>query len=397
MRKQILHLAVGVVWLPGILCVPCLAMRMVPDRATVEAEAKLIEGMAAVGDVDGLARMLSEGVFPSKEAAAKWLGEIGDERVLPELGELNSRYGGWVLGPVDDDRSGSFAVAFCKIQTRKEPEQARIKALLDLVDGKGPAVPESLEPRKWRINGVLRELPLRLDRNLWVGQCVAAELDKFDDPWITARLRRSENQGISPYAVWRQVRDMDVEAAILCCRQIARDEGGAQRYGAIHCLENFGAESVETLNQLAEEGHGEAIVVLSRWEDDPEIFELLCHHATSTRNSWARWAAVRAVSYVKDPSQEVRSLTVLVEALYDPSESIRRRAATALLNRAYPHKKRYFDQAEDSLRIALRHPDPEVSSRIRQGLTRLGYERLDAVVPDPPAIRTDLEVRSALP
>jgi hypothetical protein len=49
------------------------------------------------------------------------------------------------------------------------------------------------------------------------------------------------------------------------------------------------------------------------------------------------------------------------------------------------------------LLIALRHPDPEVSSRIREGLERLGFEQLDEAVPEPPPIRTDLDARSPLP
>jgi hypothetical protein len=399
MRGQIVHSVLAAVWLSGWLCVPCAALKIAPDRVKVEAEARRIEQMAAARDIDGLVRMLSEGEFPSKEATAKHLSEIGDDRALPELRRLNSVHGGWVFewGSIEEDRSGAFAVAICKIQNREQSEKAQIEALLDLVDGKGPAVPESLEPPKFRMNGVLRETPLRLDRNQWVGECVAAELDRFDDPAIAPRLRRSENQGISPYAVWREVRDMGVEAGIARCVQIARDEGDAQRYGALHCLGRFGPDSVGALDQLAQEGHGEAIVVLSRWKEDPEVFELLCRHATSTRNYWARSKAVDAVSYVSDPSFEVRSLEALVEALYDPSDTIRRRAATALLNRAYPHNKPDFDQVEDSLLIALRHPDPEVSSRIRKGMERLGCERLHEAVPDPPSIRTDLDARSPLP
>lgn len=54
MREQTLRSVVGAVCLTGILCVPCAAMRILPDRAAVEAEAKLIEGMVAGGDVEAL-------------------------------------------------------------------------------------------------------------------------------------------------------------------------------------------------------------------------------------------------------------------------------------------------------------------------------------------------------
>jgi len=399
MREQISRSMVAAVWLSASLCLPCAASKVGPDRIKVEIEAQQIEQMAAAGDIDDLVRMLSEGEFPSKESAARYLGEIGDDRALPELRKLNSAHGGWPSGwgPIEEDLSGTFAVAICKIQTRKQPEKAQIEALLDLVDGKGPGVPESIEPAKARINGVLRELPLRLDRNRWVGRQVAAELDRFDDPSVTPRLRRSENEGISSYAVWREVREMETETAIARCMQIARDEGGAQRFGAIHCLARFDREGDDALDQLAREGHGEAITVLGRRADDPNILAVVYWHLANNRSDLVRLHAVGVLAYGKADILQAKSLTALVEALYDPSDHVRRSAASALSIRAYRNNKQYFDQVEDSLLVALKHPDPQVRTLIRAGLERLSCERLDEPVPEPPPFRTDLDEHSPPP
>jgi len=60
-----------------------------PDlRQRLAAEFEWIEQTYAVGDIDGLVAMLSEGQFASKVLAAKYLGQIGDERALPELDRL---------------------------------------------------------------------------------------------------------------------------------------------------------------------------------------------------------------------------------------------------------------------------------------------------------------------
>jgi HEAT repeat protein len=84
-------------------------------------------------------------------------------------------------------------------------------------------------------------------------------------------------------------------------------------------------------------------------------------------------------------------LQTLVEALYDPQESIRRRAASLLRTIAEGKNGSQLLEYEDDLLIALKHPDKEVRAFTAQTLNRLGSKRLDEQVPDPPEIRTDLK------
>jgi len=86
-----------------------------------------------------------------------------------------------------------------------------------------------------------------------------------------------------------------------------------------------------------------------------------------------------------------------MQALYDPSHSVRRSAAFSLSTRAYGSYKPYFDQIQDSLLAALRHPDADVREYIEKSVARLGYEWSDEQLPEPPAIRTDLPTYSRPP
>ena len=394
MKTEFVRLMVTLSLLAGLLSTTCTALRPAPDKAKIEAEAKQIQQMVAANDITGLIDMLSGGEFPSKVAAAEHLGRLGDQRALPALKQLNKEHGGWMIRGTHEYHSGAFAVAICRILTRDLTKKEQIEALFELLEGRGTAVPEAIEPVRMTVNGVPREIPRRLNNNWDVGKRVAAELDKFDDPSIVSRLRQSENRGASPHAVWMEVRDMATEDAIARCMEIARDEGGAQRYAAINCIDKLGPDSIEALNELATEGHPEAIRVLGRQKEDEKVFDLLCRHLTNNTNSLVRSSAVFPVAYVASDSFRLKSLRTLVEALYDPSQHVRRSAARALSSRAY---RPYFDQIEDSLLVALKHPDANVRGPLLKALERLGCERLEEEVPEPPPIRTDLEERGWLP
>jgi hypothetical protein len=329
--------------------------------------------------------------------AAEHLGKIGDKSALPELERMNEGHGGWVLTEIHHDESGAFAVAICKILTKHLPPEEQIEGLFDLLEGKGPAVPKTAEFTTMIVDGTSKKVKRNLGHNFDVGKRVAAELDKFDDSSIVSRLRKSINKGAAIPAVWMEVREMDTEDAIAQCMKIARDEGGAQGYGAIHCLGKFREDSIDALDQLAIEGHREAITVLGYQKEKSKVFELLCWHLINNKNYFVRLEAVYAVSYVRLKEHRVESLKILVAALYDPSKNIRRNAARALKNRAYKQNKQYFDEIEDSLLIALKHPDVDVRENITTALTRLGCTRLDEEVPKLPEIRTDLEEFSKLP
>lgn len=247
----------------GLLTTSAMASRAL-NKAKIEADAKEVEQMIAAGDVDGLVDMLGRGEFPSKVTAAEHLGDIGYELALSALKGLNKAHGGWVVGEIHEDHSGAFAVAICKILTRNSSTAEQIDALFELLGGKGPAVPESIEPGKMTVNGVLKDVPRRLDSNLFVGRSVAAELEKYDDPAVVVRLRQSTNRGAVETAVWMEVRGMEKEAAIARCVEIAKYEDWEQRWGAIMCLVRFQRDAIEALDELASEGYSDAIEALRK-------------------------------------------------------------------------------------------------------------------------------------
>lgn len=395
MESKFTRFTVVAVLMVGLLSTPSMALRPAPDKAKIEAEAKQIQEMAAVDDIEGLIEMLSIGEFPSKVAAAEHLGEIGDERALPELKRLNKEHGGWVPREVHHDSSGAFAVAICKILMKDLSAEEQIEALFELLQGRGPAVPNSIEPVRITVNGIVKEIPRKLNRNFDVGKRVAAELDKFDDPSIVSRLRQTENQGAAIPAVWMEVRDIDTETAIARCVEIARTEDGAQRYGAIHCLGKFGQDAIDALDELADEGHGEAITVLGYSKKNPEVLELICWHLTNNKNSWVRLGAVNQL--YGDETNRPRVVPALIEALYDPLKFVRRNAAQWLSYAAYYKKTPHLEELEEAMLIALNHPDEDVRKYATEALKRLGSIRIGEEVADPPPFRSDLEVRSSLP
>ena len=102
-----------------------------PKISVLQVEKERIEAMAGTGDVDGLVTMLSEGQFASRVFAAKYLGEIGDERALPEMERLylaaeEKLPEGYTENP--------FAEPIEKIKSRIEPEP-----------GEGVTVPDANE------------------------------------------------------------------------------------------------------------------------------------------------------------------------------------------------------------------------------------------------------------
>lgn len=373
------------------------ASRAPYDKATLEAESKQVAEIAAAGDVDGLIQILTGGLFPSKVLAAEYLGEIGDQSALPTLEGLNEEHGAWTNSfSTGQEYSGAFAVAICRILTRDHSTDEQIEALFELLEGRGPAVPKSAEFTTTTVNNIQQDIHnSRLKRNYDVGKRVAAELDQFDDSTIVERLRQTENRGAAIPAVWMEVREMESADAIARCVEITRDERGAQRYGAIHCLDKFGTDAIDALDQLAKEGHPDAVTVLGYQKENPRVFDLLCWHLLNNNNSQVRWASVSPTAYVQSDNCRLKSLKTLIAALYDSNENIRRNASSLLNSRAYRQNKSYFDQIEESLLIAaLRHPDQEVRGNLMKAVVRLGYEWSDEQVGESPAIRTDIDADS---
>ena len=360
------------------------------DKQRLEAETATIQALVSVGDVEGLIEMLTNGYFPSKVTAAEHLGEIGDERALPELIRLNESNGGWRLYSlrktstrtrrISNRVSGAFAVAICKIKTRTLPEPEQIEALFDLLEGRGPAVPTEEEIGRPSYD---------------VGWRVAVELDRFDDPAIPGRLRQSENRGAAIIAVWMETRDLSVENGIFRCLQIARDEGGAQRYAAIHVLDSYGEAAIEALNLLANDGHGEAINVLGYQKEKQDVLDLICGHLILNTNSHVRWAALLQLHGGQSARPNV--VPTLIRALYDPRELYRREAARILCYAAAQKITPHLEELELAMLIALKHPDDDIRDLALKALENLGSTRIGEAVADSPPLRTDLEVNSKLP
>ncbi len=387
-------------------------MGIVPvDVERIKAEAQAIREMAASGDIDGLIEMLSAGMFPSKVAAAEHLGEVAEERALPVLEKLNKLHGSWLFGAKSvsayyegSRTSGAFAVAICKILTRDLPAEEQVEAWFDVLEGRGPVMPPV--DQLFDLNGtgpvvrapgrdLSKEFPMqKFTSSFDVGKRVAAELSTFDDRSIVARLRQTENRGAAIAAVWMEVRDTGIEQAIERCMEITRNEGGAQQYGAIQCLGRLGEPAIYALDELALEGHAEAISTCDVFGNNPEVLDILCWHLTNNENSRVRLKVISPallepvhLSRFREPSF-IQALTM---ALYDPNELVRRRAAVLLRNAAYEKGKSQLIEYEEELLIALRHPDEEIRPYIAQALKQLGSERLDEKVADPPEIRIDLE------
>ncbi|NIP25542.1 MAG: hypothetical protein GWN67_18420 [Phycisphaerae bacterium] len=383
------------------------ALRIVPmDRERMNVEAKKIREMAAVGDIDGLVATLSAGMFRNKVAAAEHLGEVGDERALPELIKLKERF---ICGLSKDGStvfkndgygyrhgisSGAFAVAICKIMTRNLSVKEQIDAWFELLDD--CIEPEMASKKPYLVLGRHGLLDIPINEFGYgcfdLGKRVAAELEKYNDPSIVTRLRKTENKGAAIAAVWMEVQDMAIAEAIERCVEIAKNEHEAQQYGAIKCLGKLGEDAIFALDDLAMQGHYEAMRTLGYRKENPEVLDIICWHLTNNRNFLVRLLAVSQFSHMNILRyQQPILLQALVEALYDPHEPIRRRAASLLRTIAEGKNKSQLFEYEDDLLIALKHPDKQVRGFTAQTLNRLGSKRLDEQVPDPPEIRTDLK------
>ncbi len=373
------------------------ASKVRPDKAAVEREARKIEQMKTENDIDGLIEMLAHGTFPSKVKAAAYLKDTGECRALPDLERANRQLGGWDLRSPCDDRSGIFAIAIWKISTNDCSDEEKIDALLELLEGNGPIAPELKTYDIVTINGVSEKRLRAAGPNYHVGLCAEQELEQFDDPSVTSRLRKVENKGISSYALWRQVRYMPAEAAISRCVQVVHDyrQGRTQKYGAIHCLGRFDhPHAILALDVLAQEGHSEAIRVLNHFACEPDVFDRLCNHLLHNRYHVVRLFAVSAVRLTSTEALRTKSLKTLAAALYDPSEQVQRSAAQSLSNYIFPINADRVKVIRDDLLLALEHPDSRVRTDITTALKRLGWLGLDMPGREPPSIREDIPARA---
>lgn len=372
-----------------------LAKKLV-DKALIEREGRVVEQMMTNNDVEGLIEMLATGTFPSKVKIAAYFKDTCETKALGELDRANREFGGWDLGSPCDDRSGIFAIAIWKISTYDMSEEEKVDALIELLEGKGPIVPVLKTYDTIIVNGVTKKKLRVAGPNYDVGMCAEEELEAFNDPSITRRLRKIDNKGIAAYAVWREVRDMPVEQAIARCVEIANHykEGRTQRYGGIYCLTRFEhRNAVLALDVLAEEGRSEAVRALQHFGSQADAFDRLCNHLLHNRYYVVRLFAVSPVRFVKTESFRAKSLKTLVRALYDPDEQVRRSAVQSLCNYVFPVTEEQVGVIRDDLLLASKHPDAEVRGHISKALERMGW--LDMEMPDreAPSIRTDIMPR----
>lgn len=348
------------------------------DNERLEAEAKKIKEMAAGGDIEGLIKMLSSGMFRNKITAAEHLGRIGDERALPELKKCKELYicglsknGSKVFrgdgyGYSKGISSGAFAVAICKIRTRDLTEKEQINTFFEVLDD--CIEPEMPDPNK-------PYLLLSLDRSgltdipineygfgsFDLGKRVAAELEKYDDPSIVTRLRKSENKGAAITGVWMEVKDMPQKKAIDRCLEIAITENEAQQYGAIKCLGKLGKDAINALDELGWIGQYEAIRTLGYLKKEPEVMKMICRHISDNDTYLVRLLGISQFSHHNIVKyQQPALLDSLVKVLYDPEKAIRRRAAGMLRTIAKGEKWSDLIKYEDELKMALEHDDKEI-------------------------------------
>ena len=288
---------------------------------------------------------------------------------------------------------GAFAVAICKITTRDLPVKEQVDAWFELLDD--CIEPEMDTNKPYLVLGrELLDIPINEFGfgSFDLGKRVAAELEKYDVPSIVSRLRKTENKGAAITAVWMEAGDMEIEQAIERCVEIAKNEHDAQQYGAIKCLGMFGEDAIFALDDLAMDGQYEAMRTLGYLKGNPEVLEIICWHLTNNENYLIRLLAVSQFNHMNILRyQQPILLQTLVEALYDPNKSIRRRAASLLRTIAKGENGSQLLEYEDDLLVVLKHPDKEVRGFIAQALQKLGSKRLDEEVGDPPEIRTDLE------
>jgi hypothetical protein len=392
MKKQLIQICLIVMCFAGVSKGIARASKVGPDKVVVEREARQIKQMTAENDIDGLINMLANGTFPSKVIVATYLKDTGDKRALPELERANRQLGGWDLRSPCDDRSGIFAIAIWKISTNDLSDEEKIDALLELIEGKGPIVPEIEVYDTIVVNGVEQKRLRVIPPNYHVGVCAEEELEHFDDPSVTSRLREIENKGIAPYAVWREVRDMPTDAAISRCVQIAHEEERTQQYGAIHCLRRFEHnDAVLALDILAGEGYSETILALGHFRSNPDVYRRLCTHLLNNPYNIIRLFAVSPVCYIDNDSLRIKSLATLIRATYDPGEHVRNRAAQSLSNYMYPHTESDLAPFQRELLFLRKHPDTKVKDHIEKGLKRMGWTDLDVPQGEGASLREDLE------
>jgi HEAT repeat protein len=394
MMKNLVFTLLILIYLLSASATRILASNTGPDPVRVERETREFESLVSLKDIKGLINLLAQGTFPIKVKVATYLKDNGDERALPELKRANKKFGGWNPRSPCDDRSGIFALAIWKISTYDLPYAAKVDALLELLEGRGPIAPPSQADGN-NIGGQAGKALGPARPNYQVGICAEEELERFKDSELTLRLRQSMNKGVASYAVWRDVRGLHSEDAISRCIQIIHGEGRVQQYGAIHCLRRFeDPRAILALDLLAAEGYSEAIRALDHLADKTKAFDIICKHLLENPYYVVRLFAVSAVRFTKSESLRAQSLKTLVRALYDPNDKVRNRAAKSLSNYIYPSTRMQCSSIKVDLLHALEHPDAKVRDQISKGLSRVGW--LDHAKPQlaPALIRTDIEANS---
>ena len=155
-----------------------------------QQELEQIEGFVKNKDVKGLTKIVEKGEIRSKEIAARWLGDLGDESAIPILKKMNDSYAGFECHP-----SGEFAVAICKIESRNKTDKEKIKALLKLTTEHATSV----------------------------ASLAAIEISKFNDPSILPELRKLKTYGAVQAVIKLESLDLTQEQKITKLIQILNE------------------------------------------------------------------------------------------------------------------------------------------------------------------------------
>ncbi|MBI5779587.1 MAG: hypothetical protein HZA49_09070 [Planctomycetes bacterium] len=154
LKSSCLPIWVVVIWLTFVTS--SLFAEAYINNEQHKKEKQQIEQFVKGKDINGLIKVVKDGEIRSKEIAAKWLGEFGDQSAIPVLEEMNKFYANF-----ECYSSGEFAVAICKIKNKGRTNKEKINALIELAKSKTGSISSAaaIEISRFQDPVVLSALP----------------------------------------------------------------------------------------------------------------------------------------------------------------------------------------------------------------------------------------------
>lgn len=369
-----------------------------PDIIAIQTKA--IEELAAKQDIPGLIQMLEIGECASKALAAQHLGYLGDDRALDKLDEMNGQYGGWqAYVSTSLYTNGAFAVAICQIVNKKRSSEEQVSALLELMQGKGPGVPEVVRqyqspepiPIKTSSGNVVYHKPWLDYTHISRQVCgrAAQVLAEYDDPRIIPSLRQSKFYEVATIAIGLELRNMKPDDAVKHCLEILQYDPVRQRRNAVfRCLTRLGDEGIKALKDLVDQGYQKPLNLLRYDVKLGDYDQFLSQQLLNNNNAGVRW---EAASQLRDYTLNRESLVlVLIDALRDPVLKVRLCAMYGI-KMAFMNSKpdTWSDKVVQALMPYFNSTDESVRDSVRKIYEKHHWDSTDKEI-IPPALRTDL-------